>query len=66
MATEANKIEIAHAVETIFNVKVRAVRTINCAGKLKRLGRYAGQRSAWKKAIVTLKAGQTIELFDQV
>ena len=66
VATAANKIEIRQAVEAIFNVKVEGVRTINYAGKPKRLGRYAGHRSAWKKAIVTLQAGQTIELFEQV
>jgi large subunit ribosomal protein L23 len=63
---DANKIEIRKAVEDIFNVKVTGVRTLNYAGKPKRLGRYAGYRSAWKKAVVTLAAGQTIELFEQV
>lgn len=66
VSPEANKIEIRKAVEEIFGVKVTSVRTVNFAGKPKRMGRYAGNRSAWKKAIVSLAAGQTIELFEQV
>ena len=63
---DANKIEIARAVEKIFNVSVTNVRTMNVQGKPKRLGRFAGKRADWKKAVVTLKSGQTIEVFDQV
>jgi large subunit ribosomal protein L23 len=63
---DANKIEIASAVHSIFNVEVVSVRTMNVLGKFKRLGRTSGRRSSWKKAVVTLKSGQTIELFDQV
>jgi large subunit ribosomal protein L23 len=66
VAPGANKIEIKQAVESIFNVKVRSVRTLRVHGKPKRLGRFAGHRSNWKKAVVTLLAGQTIELFEQV
>jgi large subunit ribosomal protein L23 len=62
----ANKIEIADAVEKIFSVSVTQVRTMNRLGKPKRLGRFSGKRSDWKKAVVTLKTGQTIEVFDQV
>jgi large subunit ribosomal protein L23 len=62
----ANKIEIAQAVEKIFSVTVTQVRTMNRQGKPKRLGRSIGYRSDWKKAVVTLKTGQTIEVFDQV
>ncbi len=62
----ANKIEIARAVGKIFEVEVTKVRTMNYLGKPKRMGRYEGKRSDWKKAIVTLKTGQTIEVFDQV
>jgi large subunit ribosomal protein L23 len=62
----ANKLEIAFAIEKIFNVTVTNVRTMNREGKPKRLGRFVGKRSSWKKAVVTLKAGQTIEVFDQV
>jgi large subunit ribosomal protein L23 len=64
--TTANKIEIKRAVETIFKVKVTEVRTQMMHGKVKRLGRSAGRRPDWKRAIVTLAADQTIELFDQV
>jgi len=64
--TKANKIEIRKAIEEIFSVEVAHVRTLNFNGKPKRMGRWAGRRAAWKKAVVTLKPGQTIELFDQV
>ena len=66
VAREANKIEIRHAVESIFSVKVAEVRTMNVAGKPKRQGRFLGRRSHWKKAVVTLQPGQKIELFEQV
>ena len=58
------KIEIRQAVEQVFNVKVQAVNTMRYEGKMKRLGRTQGRRSDWKKAIVTLKPGETIELFE--
>ena len=64
--SEANKIEIRQAVESIFKVKVVTVRTQNMHGKVKRLGRSVGRRPDWKRAIVTLAKDQTIELFDQV
>ena len=64
--TDANKIEIKRAVEAIFKVKVTTVRTQMMHGKVKRLGRSVGRRPDWKRAIVTLAADQTIELFDQV
>ena len=47
-------------------MKVESVRTLRVHGKPKRMGRYAGHRPDWKKAVVTLKKGQTIELFEQV
>jgi large subunit ribosomal protein L23 len=62
----ANKIEIKKAVESIFKVQVEDVRTQNYQGKIKRLGRNTGRRRHWKKAIVTLKAGQKIEFFEGV
>jgi large subunit ribosomal protein L23 len=64
VARDANKIEIRKAIETLFNVSVVSVRTMTVQGKLKRLGRFEGRRSSWKKAIVTLKEGQTIEFFE--
>lgn len=61
---DANKVEIRSAVEAVFNVKVVGVRTANFPGKLKRMGRFKGRRPAWKKAIVTLAPGHTIELVE--
>jgi large subunit ribosomal protein L23 len=66
VARDANKIEIKHAIEAIFPVKVQSVRTQRVHGKPKRMGRFAGHRPDWKKAVVTLQKGQTIELFEQV
>lgn len=66
VATTANKIEIQKAIETIFNVKVASVRTMNVHGKEKRVGRFMGYRPDWKKAIVALKEGSEIDLFAQV
>jgi large subunit ribosomal protein L23 len=64
VAPEANKIEIKGAVEKLFNVKVDIVRTMNMHGKQKRMGRYSGQKSDWKKAVVTLKKGSTIDFLE--
>lgn len=66
VARDANKIEIKRAIETIFNVKVAAVQTMQLQGKLMRRGRSVGRRNDWKKAIVTLKPDQKIELFEQI
>ncbi len=61
----ANKIQIAKAVEEIFDVRVAKVNTINMKGHLRRMGRNEGYTSDWKKAIVTLKPdSKTIEFFD--
>ena len=62
----ANKVQIRQAVEKIFNVKVEKVATIRVLGKTKRMGRTQGKRSDYKKAIVTLKAGESITLFEGV
>jgi large subunit ribosomal protein L23 len=63
----SNKIEIKHAIERIFGVKVEKVTTINCMGKKKRVGRCVGKRSDWKKAIVKLsKDSKALELFEGV
>ena len=59
----ANKIQIAQAVKEIFNVTVEAVNTMNYKGKPKRRGRTVGRTNSYKKAIVKLKAGETIEFF---
>ena len=63
---DANKHEIRQAIEHYFGVKVTDVRTMNVRGKVKRLGRFSGKRADWKKAIVTLAEGDSIDLFDQV
>ncbi len=60
----ANKIEIRKAVEKKFNVKVKKIATVNIKGKTKRLGRFEGRRSSWKKAIVTLREGFSIDFFE--
>lgn len=57
----AAKPEIKRAIEEIFKVTVTDVRTMNMRGKLKRLGRYEGMRPSWKKAVVTLAEGDTID-----
>ncbi len=61
---QANKIEIRKAVETVFGVKVKSVNTIRMMGKFKRMGKYVGKRPDYKKAIVTLQEGETIEFFE--
>ncbi|MHB8389652.1 MAG: 50S ribosomal protein L23 [Acidobacteriaceae bacterium] len=58
VAQGATKTEVKQAVETLFKVKVEAVRTANFAGKERKRGRFSGYRSDWKKAYVRLKAGQ--------
>jgi large subunit ribosomal protein L23 len=63
----ANKIEIRKAVEKLFGVKVAQVRVANRQGKWKRMGKFVGQRKAWKKAYVRLAAGEKpIEFFEGV
>jgi len=72
VATEANKIQIKAAVEATFNVKVKAVNTLNVKRKVRsrvasrRGGRIVGYQPGWKKAIVTLHPGNRIDLFEQV
>jgi large subunit ribosomal protein L23 len=66
VARDANKIEIRGAVQSLFKVTVTAVRTLVVRGKQKRVGRFAGRRPSWKKAVVTLKRGDNIEFFEGV
>ncbi len=66
VATEANKVMVKAAVETLFKVKVADVRTANQVGKLRRRGRFAGYRSDWKKAYVTLKVGQKMPEYTEI
>ena len=66
VARDANKIEIRTAVQSLFKVTVASVRTLVVRGKQKRVGRFAGHRPSWKKALVTLKPGDNIEFFEGV
>ena len=66
VARDANKVEIRHAVEKLWNVNVLSVRTVVVRGKEKRMGRFVGKRSNWKKAVVTIAAGQNVEFFEGV
>ena len=60
----ANKSQIKRAVEEVFNVKVADVKTIRTMGKTKRMGVHVGKRADYKKAIITLAEGSTIEFFE--
>jgi len=62
----ATKIDIRNAVEQMFDVSVKNVRTMNCLGKTRRVGRNTGRRRDWKKAIVTLDEGELIDMYEGV
>jgi large subunit ribosomal protein L23 len=62
--TDANKVQVRKAIEDIFKVKVSDVTTLKNAGKIKRMGARIGRRSDWKKAYVTLKPGEKIDIFE--
>jgi large subunit ribosomal protein L23 len=64
--SKANKIQIRQAIESIFSVKVESVRTVNVPSKPKRQGLLQGRRAGWKKAYVTLKAGDSIEFVENI
>ena len=64
VAKDANKIEIKNAIEEIFKVTVINVNTVNVHGKMKRMGRTQGKAASWKKAVVTLREGDSIEVFE--
>ena len=65
VATDANKVEIAAAIEKLFGVEVAKVNTMNVRGHKRRMGRYEGTTAAWKKAVVTLtEKSKTIDFFD--
>jgi large subunit ribosomal protein L23 len=66
VARDANKVEIRYAVQKLWNVDVLSVRTSVVRGKEKKMGRYVGRRSNWKKAVVTIAPGQNIEFFEGV
>jgi len=60
----ANKVEIRRAVEALFKTKVLDVKTMNVKGKTRRVGKNIGKRPDWKKAVVKLVPGKTIEFFE--
>jgi large subunit ribosomal protein L23 len=62
----ANRVAIRKAIETIFNVRVASVKTMQVRGKVKRRGRTLGKRRDWKKAIVKLMPGERIDFFEGV
>ncbi len=66
VAKQATKPEIKKAVEQLFDVKVESVNTVTVRGKERRMGRYSGYKSDWKKAIVKVQKGQTITQFGGV
>jgi len=65
VAANANKIQIREAVEALFSVKVAEVNTLIQRGKVKRMGRDVAKRPNWKKAVITLRAGDEIQFFDE-
>jgi large subunit ribosomal protein L23 len=64
VAPDANKAAIRQAIERLFGVKVTGVWTSNVRGKLRKVGKTSGRRPNWKKAIVKLRAGDTIDVFE--
>ncbi|MCD6571485.1 MAG: 50S ribosomal protein L23 [Deltaproteobacteria bacterium] len=66
VAKDANKVEIKKAVESLFNVHVEGVRTLIVKGKKKRWGRHEYKTSTWKKAIVKIRDGESIEIYEGV
>jgi large subunit ribosomal protein L23 len=66
VAKDSNKIEIRNAVQELFNVTVEAVRTANYPGKVRRVGRSTGRRSGYKKALVKLIEGDSIDVYEGV
>ena len=66
VAKDANKIEIKHAVEKLFDVKVGGVRTLNYRGKVRRVGRSTGRKPGYKKAVVTLANDGRIDVYEGV
>ena len=66
VSKDATKTEIKSAVQKIFKVKVADVHTVNNLGKLRRRGRFTGYRSDWKKAYVTLKAGEKMPEYTEL
>ncbi len=66
VALDANKAQIKEAVQTAFNVTVKAVNVCIMHGKTRRIGKHLGHKSDWKKAVVTILPGEKIEFFEGV
>jgi large subunit ribosomal protein L23 len=66
VAKDSNKIEIRHAVQSLFGVTVQDVRTANYPGKTRRVGRSTGRKSGYKKALVKLVEGDSIDVYEGV
>lgn len=66
VAKDANKIQIRNAVERLFDVRVRKVWTMNFRGKYRRVGQSVGQRPSYKKALVRLNEGETIDVYEGI
>jgi len=66
VAKDANKLEVRHAVQALFGVRVESVRTANYQGKWRRVGRSIGRRAAYKKAVVRLADGDSIDVYEGV
>jgi large subunit ribosomal protein L23 len=62
----ANKRMVAEAIEKVFNVKVTGVRIMNTAGKPKKIGKFSGNRPGFKKALISLKEGDKVDIFERV
>jgi len=61
---QANKIEVKKAVEEVLKLKVDNVHILNVSGKIKRTGRFTGKKPDWKKAVITLKKGEKLDIFE--
>jgi large subunit ribosomal protein L23 len=66
VAKDANKLEVRNAVQSLFSVKVESVRTANYQGKWRRVGRSVGRKSAYKKAVVRLAEGDSIDVYEGI
>jgi large subunit ribosomal protein L23 len=66
VAKDANKLEIRDAVQTLFNVRVEAVRTANYQGKWRRVGRSLGRKATFKKAVVKVAEGDSIDVYEGI
>ncbi len=64
--SSATKVQIRQAIESIFNVQVKSVRTVSVPSRPKRQGAFQGRRSGWKKAYVSLKTGESIALIENI